>query len=391
MATKWVVTTPSDRLVLDNAQRGQTTFTVTNPTDRVDRAVFDVVVADGADAAWFGVDEPQRRVPPSGSVSYLMTAEIPVDAPPGAYSVRGRVYSADSAPEEGSVLSGRVAIEVKDKEAPPKRRLPPWWVFLVAGLTLVVVVVVVLVLVLAGGGPPPEPERTIVPDLTRESRSQATINLAVFGLSVGTVRHELADTPDQVVYQSVPGGARVAQGSTVDLVVTTALAPPKPTAPKENSTVPKASVAPPTRPVPSTPPLPSPGASMPATPSRAPSPSASPTAPPDLLRWTDSDPFVSRWQVTIEHRVCTTVVFLSGLPTCAFPTAAAVQVDHPGYTPVLVPGTPFGITSSEPDSPTGKITLFSTYTDDTYRWRVAAIDDFGNVGPASPWMSFTVH
>src|SRR5262245_6105291 len=111
MATKWVITTASDRIALDGTGSGETTFTVSNPSARIDRAVFDVVPGDGADAAWFTVDEPQRRVPGNGSVSYLMKVAVPAGATAGAYTVQGRVYSADSAPEEDSVLSGRLAVE----------------------------------------------------------------------------------------------------------------------------------------------------------------------------------------------------------------------------------------------------------------------------------------
>src|SRR3954467_2047575 len=132
MSTNWVVTTPSDHIELDEAQQGQTTFTVTNPTKRVDRVMVDIVAGDGADESWFSVDEPQRRVPASGSVSYLMKTTVPPTAKPGTYNVQARVYSADSAPEEDSVLSNRVVLEIKAKPAPVvvKKKIP-WWVFVV--------------------------------------------------------------------------------------------------------------------------------------------------------------------------------------------------------------------------------------------------------------------
>jgi len=57
VSTEWVVTTSSERVALNEQRQGELTFTVTNPTGRADRAVFDVVPGDGADPAWFTVDE----------------------------------------------------------------------------------------------------------------------------------------------------------------------------------------------------------------------------------------------------------------------------------------------------------------------------------------------
>src|SRR5258706_8042937 len=100
MSTNWVVTTAAERIALDDAKRGETTFTVTNPGSRPDRAVFEVVPGDNAGPAWFTADQPQRQVPANGSASFLLTVQVPATAAPGTYEVRGRVYSASEAPEE---------------------------------------------------------------------------------------------------------------------------------------------------------------------------------------------------------------------------------------------------------------------------------------------------
>jgi hypothetical protein len=83
MSTEWVVTTASDRITLDDAKQGETTFTVTNSGRRTDRSVFEVVPGDGAAAAWFAVAEPQRQVRPAASVSYLMKVAVPAGTGPG--------------------------------------------------------------------------------------------------------------------------------------------------------------------------------------------------------------------------------------------------------------------------------------------------------------------
>jgi hypothetical protein len=377
MSTKWVVTTPSDRIELDEAQQGQITFTVTNPATRVDRVAFDIVPQDGADPAWFSVDEPQRRVPAGGSVSYVLKVAIPQQAKAAAYSVQGRAYSADSAPEEDSVLSSRLAVEVKAKAAPPARKRFPWWIAVVAGL-VVVVLVVVLVLVFTSGGkpaagptasptlPPPTGPVVTMPDLSNQSGKQATTNVVAFGLTVGRVRYVLDRLPDRTVYQSVAGGAKVPRDTPVDLVVTTALAKPAITAPKDGGTVKKALVSQQVAPVPTN-----------ATPAPSPSP-----APP-VLTWTDGDAFVKHWLVTVWQQTC--VANLGSVFECSVTGAGGVpavqaQVDQPAYTPILPPMSDFPATRH-----------FQYRVTNVYTVTVQAVDDFGNTGPYSDTRTFTVN
>ena len=78
MSTQWVVTNAADRIVLDDQKHAETTFTVSNPSSRADRVVFDVVAGDGAEPAWFAVDDPQRLVPASGSVAYLVKVAVQI-------------------------------------------------------------------------------------------------------------------------------------------------------------------------------------------------------------------------------------------------------------------------------------------------------------------------
>jgi hypothetical protein len=91
-------------------------------------------------------------VPPGGSVSYVVRAAIDPSTPPGSYSFQGRVYSADEAPEENSVLSGRVSLALARPAVPaPKKR--PWWIAAVAGLVVVVVGVVTALVLANRSGP----------------------------------------------------------------------------------------------------------------------------------------------------------------------------------------------------------------------------------------------
>jgi hypothetical protein len=136
--TEWAVTAAAPQLLLDPSNRAEMTFTVTNPGDAPDRAVFLVEPEGNVPRSWFTVAEPQRRVPPHGSTSYLVAVTVPPNTPPGDYAFLGCVYSANTAPEESSRRSGRVTFAVRPAEQPKR----PWWPYAVAaGLVLVVLVV----------------------------------------------------------------------------------------------------------------------------------------------------------------------------------------------------------------------------------------------------------
>jgi hypothetical protein len=377
MPTKWVVTTPSDHIELDEAHQAETTFTVTNPTAKVDRVVFDVAASEGTDTSWFSVEQPQRRVPPSGSVSYLLKTSIPADAKAGIYSVQGRAYSADSAPEEDSVLSSRLVIEIKPKAAPvaKKRKLPPWWIWVVAGL--VVIVVLVIVFVFAFGGT----KEVTAPDVTNEPLNQAKTNLSVFGLTPGLIHYQQTITnPGEVIAQSVIGGTKVDQSKPVDLVLSVSLVAPTPVKPNSGATVAPSTLVAPTTSIPSKP------SDFTALASPSPEPSAG-TITTGLLNWTDKDPFVTHWQVTIAQQIC--VSSTSPAPHCAYVNSTVVRTDQPSYTPIanaaiaptqlsiIAPGLPFTFgVNMTPGT--------------TYEWTVAAVDDFGTAGPASPVSTYVV-
>jgi hypothetical protein len=152
MATEWVITAVAERIELNERNEGETTFTVTNPGTTQDRVVFETVPGDGASAAWFPPpQEPQRLVAGGGSVSYLVKVAVPAGVAAGSYTFQGRAYSADTAPEEGSRLSNRVAFDVKPSVKPKPK---PWWPYAVAAGVVLVVLVVVGILVFGGDGEP---------------------------------------------------------------------------------------------------------------------------------------------------------------------------------------------------------------------------------------------
>lgn len=211
MATEWVIAAAADRVQLDDQNRAEITFTVTNQGQTPDRAVLEAVPGDGADRKWFSVEEPRRLVPGGGSIACLMTAKVPPGTPAGSYWVQGRVYSAEAAPEETSRLSDRVAFEVRPIALAKKR---PWWPYAVAAALAVVVIVVVAVLVSGDDG-------ASTPDVTNRSLAEAEQILTGNGLTIGAIAEVVDPAKDNgIVVGQVPGpGETVRDERTVDLSI----------------------------------------------------------------------------------------------------------------------------------------------------------------------------
>ncbi|GAA2396155.1 PASTA domain-containing protein [Dactylosporangium salmoneum] len=342
MPTNWVVTTAAERIVINDAKQGETTFTVTNPSGKVDRVVFEAVPGEGADPSWFTVDEPQRRVAPAQSVTFLVKAHVPQTAPPGTYEVQGRVYSADSAPEESSVLSNRVVFEIAAPPAPQKKKIPWWIIAVAAGLVVITAVTVTLVLTLGGGGktsqdlvvqPSPSASGPVtVPDVTKLNETQAVFVLKQAGLTAGTIRHKFDAThADQVLEQTVAANSTAEKGSPVGLVVAVKVNPP--------------------------------------------TLKTAPNAPIKVLQgkveWDQAESYVTHWAVNVSPIVCVNSPVLPPTNGCGPASIMQARVDQKSYElPLHVFGFPIGYVS---------LTF-----NGQFQWAVAAVDDFGNIGPFSP-------
>lgn len=218
MSATWTITAAAPEVTLGADGRAEAGFTVTNAGPGPDRAVVDVVPAEGADRAWFAVSEPQRAVPAGASVSYLVTIAVPAGTPPAQHWVAARVWSADATPEETSVLSNRVAFTVAAPEAPPRRR--PLWIIAALVALVVVVLGVVGFLVLRN-------RDATVPNLVGRTVEEAAGDLRAVGLVLGAQRHrqQPADV-GRVVEQASAVNTTMAAGSAVDAVVGVDLADP---------------------------------------------------------------------------------------------------------------------------------------------------------------------
>lgn len=155
MTSPWTISAAAERIALDAQRRGEITFTVTNTGPVDQRLVVDAVPGDRADQSWFFVTEPQRLIPHGGSATFLVKLAAAPGAPPGSYWLACRAYSADSAPEETSVLSDRVTFDLGG--GPPPKPSPLLWLIPILVLLLIVGGVVAFLLLRGGDDEPPEP------------------------------------------------------------------------------------------------------------------------------------------------------------------------------------------------------------------------------------------
>jgi hypothetical protein len=345
MSTKWVVTAAAERIALDGRGRGEAAFTVTNPGEAADRAMFDVLPGESVDRSWFTVSDPQRLVRGGASVTYLMAVAVPPGTAPGTYTVQGLVYAVDSAPEESSVVSPRLAFEVPDVAAPP-RRWPRWWVWVAGGVAVALLLTLAVWLVSGRGGaepvavpvPTPEPGELVMPELIGMSERDALQALAALDIAVRPIRYlHDPERGDTVVQQSRDAGKAIDADVVLDLVVAVALRPPRITAPEGVPVVASGDGAP-------------------------------------TLEWDRRGSPALRWTVLLYPEECVLDfhnVIVAFVVTCDFAeTPVFVPVEEPSHVPDL---------DLQPKAtPVGEM-----FHSGWIRWQVAAVDTYGNRGPAS--------
>jgi hypothetical protein len=341
VSTQWVVTNASGRIALDDKKQGETTFTVSNPALNADRAVFEVVPGDGAERSWFTVADPQRMVPGTGSVPYLVKVAVPADAPAGSYAIQGRVYSADLAPEESSVLSGRVVFDIGAAAPVPEAKPKPWWLIAVAALVVLVIGVVTWLLVAGGDEPKPvaggaaspsaTPKDAKVPNLLGLAEEQARKELTAAGLTVGTLKRKQDPAQkDKVLQQGTAAATVVPGGSKVDLVVAVSLAAPAITSPAAGQGLGRSGVD---------------------------------------VRWNQTEAWVAKWNVRTTKQTCY-YYFAHSYRDCRWDQEAATSTTGKQYSASYNMG-------FQP------LLNLGWYQTGPVQAIVTAVDDFGGAGPAA--------
>jgi hypothetical protein len=161
---RWVVTTAVERLAPDDRGRAEITLTVTNLHDSAVPAALTISPGAGTATTWFSVIDPERVIDPGASVPFVVTVAVPPDAPSGEYVFQAEVREAGAAAAEEGVRSSRILLAVP----PPvrqRRRLTRGWLLALGagGVGLVVLIAIGAVILTQGGGPPGDPSATALP------------------------------------------------------------------------------------------------------------------------------------------------------------------------------------------------------------------------------------
>jgi hypothetical protein len=195
MAQYFDITTPVTSIALDDARKGEVTFTVSNATTASIRGESVVIPGGGALTEWFTVDRPVRTYQRGQADQVSVAVAVPMDAPAGSYSIQLRTLLGGGVPEEDFDDGPAVSFEVPEPPAPPPPPPPkkpfPWWILAVIAAIVVAVIVIagiVFVVTRPGASPSPSPSPTAEPlpdlDITRFASVNGRLQLDV--ANVGT-------------------------------------------------------------------------------------------------------------------------------------------------------------------------------------------------------------
>ncbi|NIM94243.1 MAG: hypothetical protein GTO18_11100 [Anaerolineales bacterium] len=130
------ITAKDPVITLDQDQRGETSFTVTNISGRAWRARA-IIVAESPEAqSWLSIEgQADRDFAVAGTQQYTVRVVAPSDASPGTYTFRLDMARED-VPDEDYTEGPSVAFEVKAVERKPA--FPLWMIFVLVGVLVIV-------------------------------------------------------------------------------------------------------------------------------------------------------------------------------------------------------------------------------------------------------------
>lgn len=212
MPSPFDITVASNTVNLDNRREGVATFTVHNNTRRRLRAAAQVTTAPADGARWLTILPPDngsvtggavRDFPIDGTQQYQVRIAVPMDAPPGSYTIR--LLVADEVnPDENFTESPEIQFTVREipKEAP--KPLPGWLIPAIIIAVLVIVVIVGGVVILSNRAEP-TPTPTVV-------TGPCTITM-----SNAQFVYQQPDTVANTMFDQVqPGAQLIAVGKSAD-------------------------------------------------------------------------------------------------------------------------------------------------------------------------------
>jgi len=219
MANYFQITRPDGlgTLKLDSQGRGEVQYTVKNVgAVRIEGKAVLVSIPPNAgpvEKGWVKIDGVSQRVFEAGDTqTFAVKVAVPLKAAPapGDYTFELDVVNV-ARPDEGDT-GQRVSFTVKQADKPAGKPFP-WWIPVVALVVLLAIGATIWYVL--------RPKEVNVPDLSKQTQSQATDTLNKAGLSLGNVGHKEAspDYKDRVVAQNPLAKASVPSKSSVDITL----------------------------------------------------------------------------------------------------------------------------------------------------------------------------
>jgi PASTA domain len=141
---------PSSESMVVKENSAETTFTVTNTTNRPLLTEFTLDADSPAKPEWLSIDRPQRVIPPRGVEQVVVKLQAPADAE-GRHSFR--IIAATDPKTENFTPGASVGFVLAKKaivKPPPKIK---WWMIVIAVVVLLGIIGGILAAVMGGGVP----------------------------------------------------------------------------------------------------------------------------------------------------------------------------------------------------------------------------------------------
>ena len=212
----FIVTTPGEKVTLDESGRARAPFTVTNAsTERLNGRLL-TKPRKPAKPDWFSIDgESIRDFAPDAAEQVVVQLDVPRGSRPGSYRFRLDAVSED-APDEDFTEGPSVAFEVAPSQQPKKSF--PWWILALVGAVISLILIGVVIWLLVRDD---ETDSVGVPAVTSMSAPAADSTLTGAGFTVTTRSVPVSDPPQNGDVQSQDPAAGTIQppGTAVTITV----------------------------------------------------------------------------------------------------------------------------------------------------------------------------
>jgi PASTA domain. len=235
----WVVTTATERVTLDSERRAEVTVTVTNLHDSAMWATLAVITEDPSTRGWFSVVDADRVVDAGASVPFVVSIGVPPKVRAAEYAFHAVVRSTGAAENEEGVRSNRMLLSVPPWVDPYKRKNR------MENIVIAVVMIGFVVLFVGGAlwltspwdrpSPPPSPSPTgpsvgaqiTVPDVVGATNVEAIAETIREAGLVPVIKYEYRPGGGGAAIKQIPGPADLASpGDVVNVTLGVDISPP---------------------------------------------------------------------------------------------------------------------------------------------------------------------